>query len=448
VSTTVAELAYTLQSLFTTEAEDAARAAGFIRRTRKLTGAAFAQTLVFGWLDCPTATLDDLAEVAARLGIAIAPQSLDERFTPQAADCLARLLRAALDHAIAAPPTALDVLHRFRGVYALDSSVVSLPAALAASFPGCGGRTPDSGRAAVKAVLRWEVTTGAFDALVLHAGREHDLRAPLAHAPLPPGALLLDDLGYFALARLGHYADSGVYFLSRVLATTAVTDAAGGRGHLADFLRAQPGPRVDVPVRLGAAADLPCRLLAVRVPPAVAARRRQRVQRAARDKGQRVRPQRLALCDWTVLITNAPPALLRLSEALALRRVRWQIELLFKVWKSEGRLDTTRGRAPWRVLCEFYAKLLGQVVQHWAVLVSGGPPLEYSERRAARRVRRLALELMVGLTALAVLARGLHRLREVVRQRCRVRHRGDRPTTFQLLLLNPTHSGFKESEGP
>jgi hypothetical protein len=439
VPTTVTQLAHALQDLFTTEAEHAARDSGFLRRLRTLTGPTFVQTLVFGWLDDPHATLDDLTDWAARLGCRLAPQSLHERFTPQAAACLAQVLHAAFDRVIAAQPTALDLLRRFRGVYLLDSTVLSLPASLAGVFPGCGGR-PGEGRAALKVQLRLELTSGALEALTLHAGRAADLRAALAHAPLPEGALLLDDLGYFAVDRLQHYDAQEVYFLSRVQAGIAVTDADGRRWHLADFLKAQPDPRVDVAVRVR---DLPCRLLAVRVPAAVAAQRRQRVRRDARDRRHGVSRRRLAVCEWTVLVTNVPAAQLSLPEALALRRVRWQIELVFKVWKSEGRLDETRGRAPWRVLCEFYAKLLGQVVQHWAVLVSGGPPLEYSARRAARRVRRVAAELLLGLRAVAALVQVLEGLHRTLVRRCRVQRRTARPTTFQR-LLNPDHHSFPD----
>src|SRR5688572_28179006 len=88
MATTVAQLASTLQTLFTTSADRAARDAGFIRRHRKLSGARFAQALVFTWLDNPQATLDDLANATALGGEPLTPQALDERFNERAADCL------------------------------------------------------------------------------------------------------------------------------------------------------------------------------------------------------------------------------------------------------------------------------------------------------------------------------------------------------------------------
>ena len=43
---------------------------------------------------------------------------------------------------------------------------------------------------------------------------------------------------------------------------------------------------------------------------------------------------------------------------LAVYGVRWQIELAFKLCKSEAQLETTRATEPHRVECEFYAKLI------------------------------------------------------------------------------------------
>ena len=76
-------LAQTLQTLLTTEAEQAARQTGCVRRVRILNGATFVQTLVLGWLHQPDASLDALAEFAADLGADLTPQALDQRLTPR-----------------------------------------------------------------------------------------------------------------------------------------------------------------------------------------------------------------------------------------------------------------------------------------------------------------------------------------------------------------------------
>lgn len=71
---TAAQLAHTLRTILTTTAETATRDARFIKRERKLTGAAFVQGLVFGWLAHPEATYDQLVQAIARAGSRISPR--------------------------------------------------------------------------------------------------------------------------------------------------------------------------------------------------------------------------------------------------------------------------------------------------------------------------------------------------------------------------------------
>ncbi len=52
----------------TTEAELAGRECGLVQRKRKLSGDKLAQILVFGWLNHPQATLEELSQTASTLG--------------------------------------------------------------------------------------------------------------------------------------------------------------------------------------------------------------------------------------------------------------------------------------------------------------------------------------------------------------------------------------------
>src|SRR5262249_50684657 len=153
---------------------------------------------------------------------------------------------------------------------------------------------------------------------------------------LPAGALRLADLGYFSLDSLRRLSHSGVYWLTRWQAGTVVLDEQGRRLDLIAWLAAQGDAPVDCPVLLGQSYRLPGRLLVVRVPPEVAMQRRSRLHAEAQRRGQAVSLVRLAAADWTIYLTNVPAERLTLQEALVLGHARWQIELLFKLWKSQG----------------------------------------------------------------------------------------------------------------
>jgi hypothetical protein len=437
--TTIAELAETLQTVLTTTAEAAARATGAVRRRSKLGGAGLVQTLVLGWLHQPAASLGQLGQMAATLGVAITPQGLDQRFTPQTADCLERVLAAAVREVVASAPVAVPILARFSAVTAQDSSTIALPAALADRWRGTGhGTDPTAATsAAVKLQVRVDLCTGRLEGPLLEDGRAADQVAPLQAqrvAPLPPRALRLSDLGYFSLDVLQALAAERVYFLSRLRVQTAVHDGAGQRLDVVARLRRGGPGAVDLPVQLGAAHRLPARLLAVRVPPAVAAERRRRLKAEARTKGQAVSQARLRWADWTILVTNAPAALLTVDEALVLVRARWQIELLFKLWKQHGLVDEWRSARPWRVLCEVYAKLLAMVIQHWLLLVSCWPHPDRSLVKAAQTVRSYALLLASALAGVLPPVVALEQLCRSVGLGCRLNRRRTAPNTYQLLL--------------
>ena len=79
--TTIPHVARTMRTLLTVTAETIAWQTGCVQRRSKLTGAGLVQTLVLGWLAEPAATLQQLTQMAARLGITITPQALQQRFT-------------------------------------------------------------------------------------------------------------------------------------------------------------------------------------------------------------------------------------------------------------------------------------------------------------------------------------------------------------------------------
>lgn len=387
----VPQVAAALQRVLTMEADAAARATGCVRRTRKFTGATLLQTLVFGWLANPAASLDELCQAAAACGVRVTPQALAERFTSALAACLHRVLAAAVAQVLTADPLAVPLFQRFTAVVLLDSTTITLPAALAEQWRGCGGR-PGEGTAALKAHVALDLRAGGLTGPLLDHGRAQDRTAPTQTMPLAAGALRIADLGYFDLGVLAAYAAAGVYWLTRLRTGTVVADAAGQRLELGALLAGQGPSVLDQPVRLGGRERLPARLLAERVPAAVAAERRRKLHQAARRKGQPVSQARLALADWTILVTNTPVALLSLPEALVLARARWQIELLFKLWKADGQVAVWRSSQPARILCEVYAKLLAVVIQHW-LLLTGAGAADRSLRKAAKAVRHAALGL-------------------------------------------------------
>jgi Transposase DDE domain len=433
----VAELQATLHDLFNDTADHLAKDTGFCQRQRQLTGSVFAKTLVFSLLQNPTSSLQDFADFASEhLHVHVSHNAFEQRFTEPAHAFLAALFAAALNHCFAASAALLPLLRRFTGVFLRDASVVSLPAALADLFPGRTGRDGKPA-AALKLVVEMELCTGQFTEIEILPGLSNDKTAAIAAKPLPQGALLLEDMGFLDSERLQEYMQQQVYFLTRVPAWTAFFEKkARGQGYhrldVVKWLRQAQGWQLERQVIVFHKQKLALRLLAVRVPPAVAEQRKQRVRQEAKQRGRAVSQKKLDMCEWNVLVTNAPRELISVSEGWELRRVRWQIELVFRVFKSEGGIDKTQARSRERVLSELYAKLLAMVVLRWVLLAAGYQQLRHSGQPAARRVQQRAGALLRALGNALELVAQIQGLAQQLKS-CRIQKRHKKPSTLDRL---------------
>jgi Transposase DDE domain len=430
--TTIPQVARAMRAMLTTVAEAAARTTRFALRRSPLGGATFSQALVFGFLRHPQASLEDLRQTAAALGVDITPQALDQRFTEAAAACLKEVLHAALARVVAAHPVAIPRLARFTAVARQESSTILWPDILAPVWQGCGGNTAERTKAALKRQVRLERQTGRLD-VQLQDGRAADQAAEFP-GTLAAGALHLADRGSWSLDAFRTLTHQGGFWRSRLQVQTALYTAAGQRHDLLARLTAQPAVPLAMAVALGETPHLPARLLAVRVPQEVAANRRRRWRDAARKKGRQASTPRLALAAWTLLVTHGPGDRWTRREALVLARVRWQIELLCKWWKSHGRVDESRRTKPWRLLCEVYAKLLARLVQHGVCLVSCWAYPNRSLVKAAQTVQKHALHLASPFGRLRRLITTLSTVQRGVAAGCRMTRRKTHPNTYQLVL--------------
>jgi hypothetical protein len=263
--TTIPQVARAMRAILTTTADAAAHTTRFVQRQSRLGGATFSQTLVFGFLAKPQASLEELAQTAAGVGVAITPQALDQRFTQAAAACLKEVLHAALARVVTAAPVAIPLRARFTAVCLQDSSTIVLPDALAPVWQGCGGSTSERTMAALKLQGRLEMRTGRLD-VQLQEGRAADQAAELP-GQLAAGALHLADLGYWSLDAFRTLTQQGIFWLSRLQAQTALYTATGQRQDLLALLTAQPAATLDMVVTLGETQRLPARLLAGPRPP-------------------------------------------------------------------------------------------------------------------------------------------------------------------------------------
>ena len=351
----------TLLALSKRKVQRWARQTGFVQRRQQLKPFDFLMLMVFAHL---ASIAPSLEAMVAHLDHPISRVALHYRFTRAARQFLWTCLEGILHHSqLIQSALQTRCLQPFAHVWIHDSSSWDLPPALQKTFAGSGG---SASPANCKLQLSYELKQGRFAPPQLTAGKNPD-QASWPHwvDQVQPQDLVLIDLGFFSLRFFAAIAAQPAYFLSRFLVGTQLCSADTLKPFsLHPVLKKALGPAYQQPVLMGTDLRLSCRLIALRAPELIAQRRRRQLRKTAKKKGRTPSQPQLDLCAWTVLVTNAPEALLPASQVRTFYRLRWQIELIFKQFKSILRIHHCRTKNPQRLLCELYGKLIAAVLVH------------------------------------------------------------------------------------
>ena len=302
------------------------------------------------------------------------------------------------------------VLPQFNGVYITDCTRLV--------WQACG----------LKLAVQWEIQRGRLQASLMPL-TQHDQKAPLMDQDLPRGALHLGDLGFFKLQRFRTWSANGVYWLTRYKIGTCLFHLDGQPIDLKTLLTGAGPLNLSVRVGRGRLA-LTAQLHAARLSDAALATRQARQKEQARRKQRPLSHRQLDLMGWTLYLTNIPD--LTFGQAHCLARTRWQIELLFKLWKSHAQILTSRSADPQRHLCEGYGKLIGVIVAHWLLLVAGWQHDRLSALDALRILRIHVPLLQRAFTYTSMFADFFHWLCLDLELAPRRTRRRKTPLTFQL----------------
>lgn len=438
-----------LESFLLEQADTAARETGFVRRKSPLSGSLFVQTLIWSvWqekLRSLAAYLDTLETLDPRVQISV--QSLHERFTARAVALLRTLFAKALALKTPLPEPTRELLTGFSAFYIADSTAVPLPKSLAQRYAGWGGA---ASTAAAKVLVVMEWFSGTLSQIHLHSGRTPDQGlGPSLLAASKAGVLWLFDLGFWSCAFLAQVAGIGSFFVCRLQTKVTVREVVEGTDQDVDvdaWLRGEVGADAcERAIVLGhKATRLEARLIGQAVPEAVANARRRKLREKARNQGRTLCKSTLFRQGYTLMVTNVSAEQLPATALWEVYRVRWQVELLFKLAKSDAGLTTYTSENAERVECELYAVLMALLwVGQWRELISG----QVEEISLVKLWRRLGPRVLTWGAALRQ-GRGLSRflfLLQALARHARVSKRKKYPSPCQRLealnLPSPRHPG-------
>ena len=189
----------------------------------------------------------------------------------------------------------------------------------------------------------------------------------LSHYQLQDGDVVVADQGYNQVAMWMDQADRGVGLVVRYNSHGInLYDLEGNKIDLESVLSESSATERCLPtqVRNRRHEQLAGHLHALRLPPAQAAEARRRARASAAKRGHQIQARTLALAEWVLIWTTLPPEVLSTTTIMALYRVRWQIELVFKRLKSILNMDRLRARKD-SALAEVY--LHGKLLYAWIV---------------------------------------------------------------------------------
>jgi DDE family transposase len=206
-----------------------------------------------------------------------------------------------------------------------------------------------SGPGATGTDYRWHL---AYDPVAqqmweLHVSDVHTSES-LTRYQLGPGTVVLGDRNFAKAPALVATRAQGAHVVVRMTPQyLPLWTRTGGVVDLVAALRAAgEQPRLSFALQVRDAQSgkvLPVWIHALPLNEQACNRARRRAKRQAQRRGRTPRAQTLFLSEWVLVLTTLPPEELSAADILELYRIRWQVELVIKRYKSL--LDAARVRA-------------------------------------------------------------------------------------------------------
>ena len=340
----------------------------FSKRESPLTGYLFLTSYVFAVAIHGKPTLE---QIVALLNeglehLDLTRQALNQRINKQAVELFKYMLSQTIkiQHPKEFSP---EVLSHFNRVYLVDSTGVQLPPRLAKFFRGSGG---NASKAALKIQFCYDLKSGCFSFQITE-GRKPDNHSDNGFLDqLEDGDLRITDLGYSSSKVFVQIDLAHAYYLTRMKSDLPLyqkNEAGEWVGFdLIPFLKKEKVMElIEIEVYLKSYHTYSrARLVIEPVPKEVKDQRLRRLKQGAKKRGNKIKKSTQTLQGFHFYLSNAPLEKLAPQCFRILYSLRWQVELIFKCWKSNLHLDQISTARHERVMCDLYANLIFILLTH------------------------------------------------------------------------------------
>lgn len=326
-----------------------------------MTGHLFLTIFTFGMSLYGTPSLNQLVGLLNLVvpHLDLSRQALHERINEAAVEFFEEMLSVSVKLTL---PKSLDlsILDQFARVLIFDGTSFQLPDTLCEYFSGSGG---DASESAIKILFGYDLKSLRFFYIITDGTTPDSLKESGILDYLAPNDLEISDLGFFKISTFIEMDQKGIFYLSRLKSNvTLYRKGEDGQLELFDlveFVNNMSLDRMEIEIYLKSGGQCTkTRLIIEKATEEVKAKRLQKLHKINQKKGRTTKKRTKILAGFNLHITNTPPETIQTDQVRTLYSIRWQIELAFKVWKSNFSLDKVTGERPERIKCMIYAKLL------------------------------------------------------------------------------------------
>lgn len=315
-----------------------------------------------------------LPDIAADLGqqftVSISKEGLHKKFNAQAVSFLKALIKSHLcEHLVIKDDAGLKT--HFKAINIKDSSKFSLPNNYDGAYPGFGNFSKTNGLMNIQ--YEYDIMSGNWKTIELTTIRNNDQQDSKQNTEsIQSGELYIRDLGYITPAYLKNIILKGAGFLNRIppQAMVYTLDEKPIDWSCIDRkFNKMKTDVLDMDVQIYQKELIGCRLIIERVSDEVYRKRIKQAEQSAKKHGVGLSQKHKIRCRYNTFITNICKQILPAEKLRRCYYLRWQIELVFKTWKSFLQIDKVKKVKKERFECQLLAKLLW-ILLNWRLFQS------------------------------------------------------------------------------
>jgi len=313
--------------------------------------------------------------------ISLTKQSLDEKFDKESVEFVKRMLRILLEKSLSEKSQNFgNLLDEFASVRIKDATSFKLSPNMAKKYRASLKNTEQS---ILKIQYEYDLKNGKIYDLSLHSFIETDRKdARITSENIKKNDLIIRDLAYVSLPMIETVIEKEAFFLNRFDFTSNAYETAEGKekihfGKIQQYLKKHKLQQTEKKVFIGEKQRIPVRMIIVLLPENEVEKRIRKLKRTESKKQMKYSEKYKAKLSLNVYVTNIGSEKLPIEQVRQIYRLRWQIEIVFKAWKSIGKIEKVKKMKEHRIETMLYAKLILLILCneiYWNITLSDKKP--------------------------------------------------------------------------